>query len=609
MFSNNSGGLFGQSNTSGGLFGQKPAATSGTGSIGGLGTGFLFGQNQNQNQNQNQSSGGLFGNTSNNQSGGLFGNKPNLNPSGGLLGNNNQNQSGGLFGSNTQNNNQNQSGGLFGSNTQNQNQNQSGGLFGSNTQNQNQNQSGGLFGNNQNQNNQSGGLFGNNQNQNQSSGGLFGNNQNQNQASGGLFGNTSANKTGGLFGGNTSTTQSGLNSGGLFGNNQNNQTSSGLFGNNQNNNQTSSGLFGNNQNNNQTSTGLFGNNQNNQTSSGLFGNNQNNQPNSNQTNTGLFGNQNKPNTGLFGASNNTGSGGLFGGQGNLSNSSQPSFAWSSAKAAPVSQPQPLAPTNVNQMVYTPAINDQINKIKAQIDPLSPTCILKTHFYNKFSEAEINQLLQQQRPANETPDDWDAAMDRRPLHLHYPVKVTLFTEVAQRIETQLDYVGRSRILLNAVNGKVDELLQKHDLDNTTRIMRAKTRHTQLSRRLLRLATVLAILKLKGYPLLPEEEEILRQFGLLNAKLNDPNNPLGKLNDAFARLAILKERAEDLNTQFDTQISGLLEEEKEQEGGDNRNEVVKKLSKVMLKQQIGLNYLNEVLERDVERVSVLERKEKE
>lgn len=137
--------------------------------------------------------------------------------------------------------------------------------------------------------------------------------------------------------------------------------------------------------------------------------------------------------------------------------------------------------------------------------------------------------------------------------------------------------------------------------------------KLSRRLLRLATVLSIIKLKGYPLLPEEEEISKQFDLLSNKLNDPNGSIGKLNDLFARLSILKERAEDLNTQFDNSINLLSNEDLGDKASlsstsstsvtttnganakNNSDEVINKISQILLKQQMGLNYLNDVLER--------------
>lgn len=237
-------------------------------------------------------------------------------------------------------------------------------------------------------------------------------------------------------------------------------------------------------------------------------------------------------------------------------------------------------------------------------------MLKTHLYNKFSEEEMNILMQQPRPANESPEDWDNAMLNRPGPLYYPVKVTSFSEVAQRIEVQLDHVAQGRILLNKINDELTQLLSKHDLDNTTRIMKAKVRHTKLARRLLRLATILAILKLKGYPLLPEEEEISKQFQALNAKITDPNAPVSKLSDLYARLAILKGRSEELSTQLESSIQAMNgglkavtndSREVSGEGSTQLDLIVSSLTKLLYKQQVGLSYLNEVLQKDLTAVN--------
>ncbi|CAN3377176.1 hypothetical protein DIURU_003571 [Diutina rugosa] len=602
MFGNNAGANTGFSfggtsnaqntNTGGNLFGSKPAGQ----------TGGLFGGN---NQTQN-SGGGLFGNnanqTQNNTSttgGGLFSNNNNnqAKPAGNLFGSNTQSTGGGLFGNNNANNTANNttnSGGLFGNN----NTNTSGGLFGNKPA--APATSGGLFGNNtantanNTATNTSGGLFGNKPATTTTSGGLFGNNNANNTqsgtTSGGLFGNNNnnntttntANTSGGLFGSKPATTTTG---GGLFGNNNSNTSSTtggGLFGNNNANSSTttSGGLFGNKPATTTTGGGLFGGNTNTASSGGLFGSKPatttttlGGQQPAQQQSSGLFGNQNK-------------------------NSAAPSFAWTQPPAA--AQPTATATTTAPQVVhtYTPAIRDQLEKIKEQWDPSSPKCALKTHFYNMCTNDQ-ELALRMQRPPNELPEDWDDAMHHRPSDHSYPVKVTSIAEVAQRIEAQLEHVTRSRLILQQLNAKQEQLSSKHDLDNATRIQKARARHTTLSRRLLRLATVLAILKLKGYPLLPEEEEISKQFDTLNAKFTDPNSPMAKLSDISARLVLLKDRANDLNDQLTAQLN-------ETSTGLDRNgvkkdevatdEIIAKISNVLLQQQVGLNYLNEVVEKD-------------
>lgn len=458
-----------------------------------------------------------------------------------------------------------------------------------------------------------GGLFGQNNNTSTSTGGLFGggnNNLANSGPTGNSFGAAPSNSFGttNTFGGAAPTNSFGSSTptnsfGQAAPSNSFGSTAPNSFGNNRA--APTGGLF------NKPSTGLFGGQTPNQFgssnqsggTSNQFGGNTGSQFGGGSSQTAQSGNQ--FGGGLFGQNPQNNQQGQNGqnnltnqqGQNNLTN--QPSFNWSSQKQ--IIPTVTTTNTSTQPLTYTPAINDQLLKIKEQWDPNSSKCSLKTHFYNKFNDQEINILLNQQRPANESPEDWDQAMDKRPTANHYPIKITSFSEVAQRIETQLDYVAKSRILLNTINEKVDGLSSKHDLDNTTRILKAKSKHTQLSRRLLRLATVLAILKLKGYPLLPEEEEISKQFELLNAKLNDPNNPIGKLNDVFARLAILKERAEDLNYQFDNSINSLSGEDEEKVEGGNNEEIIGKLAKVLMKQQVGLSYLNGVLEKDCEKVA--------
>lgn len=604
MFGNNAGANSGFSfggasnalntNTGGNLFGLKPAAPSG-GLFGGSNQGTnqgggLFGNNANQTQANTQASGGglfgnnnaqnkpalggLFGSTPQQSGGGLFGNNANTNTTnlGGMFGNNNANTLGGLFGNKpaapaT-------SGGLFGANNNTAN----------NTTNTTTNTLGGLFGSKPAGTTTGGGLFGNNNAANTTLGTTLG----------GLFGNTNNNTTantntlGGLFGNKPATTST-TGGGGLFGNNNTNTTNTGggLFGNNTSNTaSTGGGLFGNKP---ATTTG--------NTSGGLFGN-----TNNASLGGGLFGS--KPATTTLGGQQQTQPGqqssGLFGNQNK--NLAAPSFAWTQPPAA--AQPTATATTAAPQVVhtYTPAIRDQLEKIKEQWDPSLPKCVLKTHFYNMCNNDQ-ELALRMQRPPNELPEDWDEAMHARPLDHLYPVKVTSIAEVAQRIEAQLEHVTRLRLILQQLNAKQEQLLSKHDLDNSTRIQKARARHTTLLRRLLRLATVLAILKLKGYPLLPEEEEISKQFDALNAKFTDPNSPMAKLSDISARLVLLKDRANDLNDQLTAQLNETL-------AGLDRNgvkkdevatdEIIAKISNVLLQQQVGLNYLNEFVEKDTNAV---------
>lgn len=408
----------------------------------------------------------------------------------------------------------------------------------------------------------------------------------QPSALGGLFGNKPATQTTGLFGGLTQTASSGT---GLFGGQTSNPATAG--------------------------TGLFGGSttaQPSQQSTGLLG------QSSNLNSGGLFGASNTSNIQNAQQNQSTTAGGLFG---NASNNPQPSFGWSNKQATSNGQPSTLstnlllnlaAPAQAQKSIsnYTPAINDQILKLKEQWDPSSSKCALKSYVYNRFSEQEIAVLMQQPRPADESSEDWENAMANRPSALHYPVKVSSFSEVAQRIEVQLNHVARSRVLLNNIYEQLNQLSSKHDLDNTTRILKAKVRHAKLSRRLLRLATVLAVLKLKGYPMLPEEEEMSKQLQTLNSRLNNPNGPLGKLSDLYARLEILKSRSEDMSAYMESSIQSIngglsaisgIEKDGSGEAAVGNEQIMNQLTKQLYKLQVGLSYVNDVVQKDLEKVT--------
>ncbi|GEQ71106.1 hypothetical protein JCM33374_g4787 [Metschnikowia sp. JCM 33374] len=555
---------------------------------------------------QNKPASFSFGSSNNNNSTNSTNSAPGFGASGGSgfsLGGSNANNTSGFgnkppgtgFGASTTNNPSSGTGGLFGgSNTAAAGGSSTGGLFGSTTgpANNNTGAPGGLFGSSNANNSGNAGTTGNS---------LFGgNNATSNTTSG--FGKPStplATSFGapGASGASQSTT-----GGGLFGNTSASQpaqsTTGGLFG-------KPAGT---------TSGGLFG------------GSTTQNQPQA-ASGGGLFGNNN--------ASNTTSGGGLFGNNNTSTeqqcqriqqqcqhrvffspNNAQPSFSWSGSQqqnAGPSGTLSNLeikiptaAKTQQNASNYTPAVNDQLTKLKEQWVPNSPKCALKTHLYNKFSEQEISVLLQQPRPANESPEDWEKAMANRPSPLHFPVKVTSFTEMAQRVEVQLDHVAKSRVFLNNIYEKSSQLSSQRDLDTTTRIMKAKARHTKLSRRLLKLATLLAVLKLKGYPLLPEEEEISKEFQVLNAKLSDPNGAVGKLSDLYARLAILKGRSEDLSSQLESSINTMnggldnlrnTTSDGASESSTQTEQVIQSLTKLLYKQQIGLGYLNDVVQKDL------------
>ena len=77
-------------------------------------------------------------------------------------------------------------------------------------------------------------------------------------------------------------------------------------------------------------------------------------------------------------------------------------------------------------------------------------------------------------------------------------------------------------------------------------------------------------------------------------------MGRLNDIFARVTILKERSEEFNRQFDTTVRSMSSKDEDEV---NNEEIIKKVSQLLLKQQVGLNHLNKVIAEDTEKVDKL------
>ncbi|KAG0678706.1 hypothetical protein C6P43_000797 [Kluyveromyces marxianus] len=525
-----------------------------------------------------------------------------------------------MFGTANSGNSGMNNGGLFGNKPAGTN---TGFQFGGQQQQQQQQQPAGgntgLFGQNTNSLNNSGstgnGLFGNNQQQKPATGGLFGNNNNatgttSGATGGGLFGNQQTNTTtgGGLFGAKPS--------GGLFGNTQQQQqqqqqpstinTGGGLFGNNNNNsNTTTGGLFGNNSNANGasgTSGGLFGGNKGpGATSGGLFGNANPNASTTTSNGGGLFG------TSLFGSS--------------ASNTMQPSFAWSNnqqqqqpqQQLPSVQQPQQQLQIQQQQQQqqmsnYPQQIQEQILKCKESWLPTEQRSKLKTFVYNKCTETEA---MLYNKPVSISQEDWDQALMSKPANNTIPIRLLGFQDLNERNQLQKQHVAQARVLLGQILEKLNQVNTKHDLDTQSRIAKAVSRNTVIENRILKLASQLAVLKSKNLPLSLHEEEMMSKFDKLLQESNDPAG-LGKNNELWARLSVLKERAKNISEQLDSTLvvisenGGSSENSKKNNQDEELEDRVNKIAEMLSNQQRGLCFLNDVLEKDVKLVDEVQSK---
>ncbi|CAI4927826.1 CGH_3_collapsed_G0020880.mRNA.1.CDS.1 [Saccharomyces cerevisiae] len=530
--------MFGFSGSNNG-FGNKPAGS----------TGFSFGQNNNNTNTQPSASGFGFG-----------GSQPNSGTA--TTGGFGANQATNTFGSNQQSST---GGGLFG------NKPALGSLGSSSTTASGTTAAGtGSFGQQTAQPQQStigGGLFGNKPTT--TTGGLFGNSaQNNSTTSGGLFGNK-VGSTGSLMGGNSTQNTSNMNAGGLFGAKPQNTTA------------TTGGLFGSKPQGSTTNGGLFGSGtQNNNTLGG----------------GGLFGQSQQPQTNTAPGLGNT-------------VSTQPSFAWSKPSTGSNLQQQqqqqiqvPLQQTQAiaqQQQLsnYPQQIQEQVLKCKESWDPNTTKTKLRAFVYNKVNETEA---ILYTKPGQVLQEEWDQAMEKKPSPQTIPIQIYGFEGLNQRNQVQTENVAQARIILNHILEKSTQLQQKHELDTASRILKAQSRNVEIEKRILKLGTQLATLKNRGLPLGIAEEKMWSQFQTLLQRSEDPAG-LGKTNELWARLAILKERAKNISSQLDSKLMVFNDDTKNQDSmskgtGEESNDRINKIVEILTNQQRGITYLNEVLEKD-------------
>lgn len=530
--------MFGFSGSNNG-FGNKPAGS----------TGFSFGQNNNNTNTQPSASGFGFG-----------GSQPNSGTA--TTGGFGANQATNTFGSNQQSST---GGGLFG------NKPALGSLGSSSTTASGTTAAGtGLFGQQTAQPQQStigGGLFGNKPTT--TTGGLFGNSaQNNSTTSEGLFGNK-VGSTGSLMGGNSTQNTSNMNAGGLFGAKPQNTTA------------TTGGLFGSKPQGSTTNGGLFGSGtQNNNTLGG----------------GGLFGQSQQPQTNTAPGLGNT-------------VSTQPSFAWSKPSTGSNLQQQqqqqiqvPLQQTQAiaqQQQLsnYPQQIQEQVLKCKESWDPNTTKTKLRAFVYNKVNETEA---ILYTKPGQVLQEEWDQAMEKKPSPQTIPIQIYGFEGLNQRNQVQTENVAQARIILNHILEKSTQLQQKHELDTASRILKAQSRNVEIEKRILKLGTQLATLKNRGLPLGIAEEKMWSQFQTLLQRSEDPAG-LGKTNELWARLAILKERAKNISSQLDSKLMVFNDDTKNQDSmskgtGEESNDRINKIVEILTNQQRGITYLNEVLEKD-------------
>lgn len=203
------------------------------------------------------------------------------------------------------------------------------------------------------------------------------------------------------------------------------------------------------------------------------------------------------------------------------------------------------------------------------DPANPSCVFKHYFYNKVDEAHIPFYKPQ---PYEDPREWEEALQNKPAPGFMPVLCSGYAGVADRLKTQKRAVSEFNTRLHQVNGSLDAILQRHELETEVRALSARRRQTAISERCLALAARVQVLRNRGYALSGDEDDLKNRLQGLEREVQDP--ALGaREEELWSRLIVLRGYSDRLNKEMDQPASA------ESEGLDAETEAkAKRVSRV-------------------------------
>jgi nuclear pore complex protein Nup54 len=262
-----------------------------------------------------------------------------------------------------------------------------------------------------------------------------------------------------------------------------------------------------------------------------------------------------------------------------------------------SDPTP-GPSNQNYgPAQPPSIPNQLSTLKQKWDPSSPECIFQTYFYNRVG---TDQAALYTKPPNQDQKKWDEAVTARPDNSVVPVLAVGFPALKERRQLQEQQVLTYRARMHEIVGKISELQKAHDLTTAPKIDSARDKLITLSHRTLRLAAKVQVLKSRGYALRPEEEVLKERLVRLERELKDPGS-FGRVGEIWARLGAVKQRLMLLNQVDNTKID--WSDESTTEMVAKVPPIVSKLREILSDQASGMNYLAELLKKELEEANAL------
>jgi nuclear pore complex protein Nup54 len=179
------------------------------------------------------------------------------------------------------------------------------------------------------------------------------------------------------------------------------------------------------------------------------------------------------------------------------------------------------------------------------DASNPNCVFKHYFYNKVDESHIPFYKPQ---PHEDPREWEEALQNKPAPGFMPVLCSGFKGVSDRLMTQQRAVSEFNTRLHQINGSLDAILQRHELETEVRALAARRRQTAISERCLALAARVQVLRNRGYALSGDEDDLSSRLQVLEREVQDP--AVGaREEELWSRLIVLRGYADQLSKEKD------------------------------------------------------------
>ncbi|CAH0022863.1 unnamed protein product [Clonostachys rhizophaga] len=206
------------------------------------------------------------------------------------------------------------------------------------------------------------------------------------------------------------------------------------------------------------------------------------------------------------------------------------------------------------------ILEQMKLVTEKWDPANPNCVFKHYFYNKVDEAHIPFYKPQ---PFEDPREWEEALQNKPAPGFMPVLCSGYKGLADRLQTQKRAISEFNTRLHQVNGSLDAILQRHELETEVRALAARRRQTAISERCMALAARVQVLRNRGYSLSGDEDDLSARLQGLERDIMDP--AVGaREEELWSRLIVLRDYADQLNKEKEKSSNGEdggLDEESE------------------------------------------------